>query len=76
MPPDPPRRLVLRTAGCALHTRMLHLYLTAMNFLMAMQFQIWPIKFTFDWPFCQSNNFSLYCTLLSDLYSIYTILLP
>ena len=28
-----------------------------------MQFCKWPIKLTFDWPFCQSNFFSLYCTL-------------
>ena len=47
MPPDPPRRLVLRTPG----------------YLMAMQFQKQPIKFTFDWLFCPSNNFPLYCTL-------------
>ena len=58
MPPDPPGRLVLRTAGCASHTRIVHLY------LMAMQFQKWPIKFIFDWPFCPSNNFPLYCTLM------------
>ena len=58
MPPDPPRRLVLRTAGCASHTGIVH------HYLMAMQFQKWPIEFTFDWPFCPSNNFPLYCTLL------------
>jgi len=33
-------------------------------YLMAMQFQKWPTKFDFDWPFCPSNNFSLYCTLI------------
>ena len=64
MPPDPPRRLVLCTAGCASHTRIVHLY------LMAMQFQKWPIKFTFDWPFCPSNNFPLYCTLLSNCHFV------
>ena len=26
---------------------------------MTMQFQKWPIKFGFDWPFCPSNKFSL-----------------
>ena len=52
-PRPPPRRLVLHIPGCALHTRM-----------MGMQFQKRPIKFTFDWPFCRSNNFPLYCTLL------------
>ena len=31
---------------------------------MTMQFQKWPTKFGFDWPFCPSSNFSLYCTLL------------
>jgi len=34
---------------------------------MTMQFQKWPTKFGFDWPFCPSNNFSLYCTLVSYL---------
>ena len=36
---------------------------SAPQYLMAMQFYIWPIKFTFDWPFCPSNNLPLYCTL-------------
>ena len=57
MPPDPSRRLMLCTVGYASHTRIVHLY------LMAMQFQKRPIKFTFDWPFRPSNNFPLYCTL-------------
>ena len=28
-----------------------------------MQFYKWPIKFSFDWPFCLTNTFHLYCTL-------------
>ena len=52
MPPDPPRRLVFRTAlVCFAH----HLC------LITMQFQKWPTKFCFDWSFHPSNNFSLYC---------------
>ena len=54
--PRPPRRLVLCTAECTSHTR-LHQY------PMAMQFHIWPIKFSFDWPFRPSNKLLLYCTL-------------
>ena len=34
---------------------------------MTMQFCKWPIKLAFDWPFCQSKFFSLYCTLPGDL---------
>jgi len=33
--------------------------------VMAMQFQKWPTKIGFDWPFYPSNNYSLYCTLLN-----------
>ena len=36
--------------------------------LMAMQFYKWPIKFSFDWPFCLTNNFHLYCTLYIYIY--------
>ena len=47
---------MLCTAECASHTR-LHQY------PMAMRFHIWPIKFSFDWPFRPSNKLLLYCTL-------------
>ena len=37
---------------------------------MATQFQKWPIKFTFDWPFYPSNNFPLYCTLRKHIFTL------
>ena len=49
--------------ACA-NTRIQHLC------LMTMQFQKWPTKFGFDWPFRPSNNFSLYCTLLQYAYNL------
>jgi len=61
MPPDPPKGLCFTLRQCALHTSMQYLC------LMTMQFQKWPTKFDFDWPFRSSINFSLYCTLGSIL---------
>jgi len=57
MPPDPLEGLRFALHRCASHTRIQHLCLTTM------QFQKWPTKFGFYWPFRPNNNFSLYCTL-------------
>ena len=65
-----PRRLVLCTVGCALHTYVGK----ETQYLIARQFYIWPFKFTFHWPFCPTNNYLLlYCSYSAYLYNSYQV---